>query len=385
MKKRLLAVALCVCTAFSAAACGNKDANEETTGKENKTEGKITLGEYKGIKVDASLATVSDEEVQEYLQSVLNNCSETEELTEGVLEKDGKAKISYTSTVDGEEYKNAEGANLNLTETGFDVEGFVDGLIGHSVGETVELDLTLAEDFSDTEVAGKNIHFTVTIEAKINTVVPEFTDDFVKGKFDYLGLATQQDLLDYLRNEILINQIYSEIWQEVLDNATVESYDSDDLEAMAEECAEYQEYMIYAYTGYDLSTYLSAIGQSEDEFMEEMRETAKNYLKQEMLIKAIAEEEGIEMTDELYQEKMLEYAKSYGCDTVAEFEETNADRMTKEDFEYEILAYEVIEMVCESVEYVENLGLRNEQETSSENNTGDTTENTSEETTAGEE
>lgn len=382
MKKRLLAIALCLCTAFSAVACGNKDGKEETTGKENKTEGKITLGEYKGIKVDASLATVSDEEVQKYLQSVLNNCAETEELTEGVLEKDGTAKISYTSTVDGAEYKNAEGASINLTETGFDVEGFVDGLIGHSVGETVELDLALAEDFSDTEVAGKNIHFSVTIEAKINTVVPEFTDDFVKGKFDYLGLATQQDLLDYLRNEIFVNQIYSEIWQEVLDNATVESYDSDELEAMAKECAEYQEYMIYAYTGYDLATYLGAIGQSEEQFMDEMREAAKNYLKQEMLVKAIAKEEGIEITDELYQQKMLEYAKSYGYDTVAEFEEANAEKMTREDFEYEILAYEVIDNVCKSVEFVENLGLRSEKETSSE---GETTEGVSEDTTAGEE
>ena len=79
---------------------------------------------------------------------------------------------------------------------------------------------------------------------------------------------------------------------------------------------------------------------------------------------------------------MLEYAKSYGYDTVAEFEEANAEKMTREDFEYEILAYEVIDNVCKSVEFVENLGLRSEKETSSE---GETTEGVSEDTTAGEE
>lgn len=378
MKKRLLAIALCLCTAFSVSACGD----DEVVEKEKKVEGKITLGEYKGLEVDASLATASEEEVDEYLQSVLESYSTTEELSEGVLEKDGKAKVSYTSTVDGEEYKNSEGATISLTEDGFSVDGFVDGLIGHSVGETVELDLTLPKDFSDKEVAGKGIHFSAKIEAKLNTVVPEFTDEFVSSNFDYLDLKTKDDLIEYLNNDIIISKAYSEIWQEILDNATVESYGTDELQDMVDKYTEYQEYVIYMQTGYELVDYLELIGKTADEFKNDMTEAAKSYLKQEMLIDAIAEKEGIEITDEFYQEKMYEFARLYGYDSVEEYEKAYEGSKTKEDFELDIRAFEVQELVCKSVKYVENLGLRSEKETSSE---GETTEGASEETTSGEE
>ena len=378
MKKRIIALALCVCTAFSVAACGKKDDNKETTAAaEEKTVAKLTLGDYKGIKVDASLKTVEDSKVDEYLQSVLKGFSTTEEVKEGELEKDGQAKISYKSTVDGKEYKNAEGTTLNLTDKGFDVDGFVDGLIGKKVGETVELDLKLAEDFSDEEVKGKDIHFTVFIEAKINTIVPEFTDEFVKEHFDYLGLNVKQELLDYLKNELVLNQVYSEIWQEVVDNANAESYDSDALNDMAKKYAEYQEYMIYSYTGADLKTYLASVGKSEDDFMKEMKEAAKPFVKQEMVIDAIAKAENIQVSDELYNSKMLEFAKSYGYETVAEFEEANKDSMTKDDFVKEILTYEVQDFVCKNVEYVEGFGLRSDKETTG----AETTSSAAEETT----
>lgn len=378
MKKRLLAIALCLCTAFSVSACGD----DEVVEKEKKVEGKITLGEYKGLEVDASLATASEKEVDEYLQSVLESYSTTEELSEGVLEKDGKAKVSYTSTVDGEEYKNSEGTTISLTEDGFSVDGFVDGLIGHSVGETVELDLTLSKDFSDEEVAGKGIHFSAKIEAKLNTVVPEFTDEFVSSNFDYLDLKTKDDLIEYLNNDIIISKAYSEIWQEILDNATVESYGTDELQDMVDKYTEYQEYVIYMQTGYELVDYLELIGKTADDFKNDMTEAAKSYLKQEMLIDAIAEKEGIEITDEFYQEKMYEFARLYGYDSVEEYEKAYEGSKTKEDFELDIRAFEVQELVCKSVKYVENLGLRSEKETSSE---GETTEGASEETTSGEE
>lgn len=367
MKKKLLAIALCVCTAFSFTACGEE--KEETP--------KVTLGEYKGLKVDATLGETTEDEIQAYLDSVLQSYSETIEVTEGALEAEETAKLSYTATIDGAEYKSAEGDSVELTDTGFNVDGFVDGLIGHSVGETVELDLVLPEDFTDTEVAGKDVHFTVTIEAKLVTEIPEFTDEFVAKNLDYLGLATKQDLLDYLENDIILGQVYEEVWSDVIDGALVEEYDEEEVSELAEQYAEQEEYYIYTYTGYDLASYLELVGMTEEEFDEQMKEVAKSYIKQQMVIKAIADAEGIEMTDELYENKMLEMAKTYGYDTTEEFEEAYADSVTKEDFENTILAYMVQEIVCENVEYVEGYGLRSEQETSGED--------TSSEDTSGEE
>lgn len=100
-----------------------------------------------------------------------------------------------------------------------------------------------------------------------------------------------------------------------------------------------------------------------------------------MVINAIAEAEGIEITDEVYQDKMMEIANAYGFATVSELEEYYAESMTKEDFEYTVRTYLVQEFVCENVEFVEGYGLRSEQEseTSSEDATeGESTEDTTE-------
>lgn len=382
MKKKLLAIALCLCTAFSFTACGGDD-SDGSNNQQNaeSTEAKITLGEYKGLKVDSSLATVDQTSVQQYLDSILTASAETEEITEGVLAEGNKIRVSYTSTVDGAEYKNGEGSTVELTDSGFIVEGFTDGLIGHSVGDTVELDLKLPDNFSDTDVAGKDIHFSVTIEAILNTVVPEFTDEYVTGNFGAIGLSTKDDLLNYLERDLRISQIYSEIWEEIVTNATVDSYDEEKLSTLTQERANYQEYQIYDSYGVELATYLEAFSVSEEEFMSDMEEYAKSYLKEEMVINAIAEAEGIEITDEVYQDKMMEIANAYGFATVSELEEYYAESMTKEDFEYKVRTYLVQEFVCENVEFVEGYGLRSEQEseTSSEDATeGESTEDTTE-------
>lgn len=375
MKKKLLAVALCICTAFSVVACGGDDA-------EKKTEGKVTLGEYKGIEVDASLKEVAEEDLQDYLDSVLASKAETEEIKEGVLAKDDVVKIDYTCYVDDKEYKAQTGANLTLNEEGFVVDGFVDGIIGKNVGEEFELKLKFADDFSDKTVAGKDTTFKVKLIAKINTVIPEFTDEFVSTNFGFLELSTKDDLLAYLENDIIMNQVLKDMWAVVIDNATAESYDSDDLSTMTNEYADSQEYYIYQMTSgaYTLDAYLSAIGQSKDEFMDQMEEMAKVYLKEEMVVKAIAEAENIVITDEIYDAKMLEYAKLSGFETVEEFQEYY-EGMTKEDFEYTFLSYLVSEFVCNNVKYVEGYGLRNEEETSTEGATGETSTGENESTT----
>ena len=393
MKKKLLAVALCICAAFSVVACGGQETSEEgttdETNSETKTEAKITLGDYKGIKVDASLGEVSEEDLKEYLDSVLESKATTEEITEGVLAKDDEIKFDCTIYVDGEEYKAVTGESMELNvaagtvSAGFPEGDLCAGIIGKNIGEEIELNLKYGDDYTDTKVAGKEAVFKVKVTAKLNTIVPEFTDEFVATNFDYLNLSTKDDLLNYLKKDIVINQVYADIWEKVVfETATVDSYDSDDLAAMTTEYAEYQEYYIYQMTGSTLADYLTATEQTEEDFYAQMEEIAKTYLKQEMVVNAIAEAENIVITDEAYASEMLEFAKSYGYDTVEEFETAYADSMTKEDFEFTILTYLVEEFVCTNVEYVEGLGLYTEKATESQSSTEDTTEDSSQETTS---
>ncbi len=361
MKKRLLAIALCALSVFSLAACDDKkDAKKRTYAE-------LELGQYKGIEVDSSLKEVPEKDVEEYLQSVLDAHATTEEVKEGVVfAKDDAAKLSFKCTIDGKEYKSQEGVNVELTEDGFDIDGFVDSVIGKKPGDKYEVTLKIPKDFSDKTVAEKDAVFSVTLEAKINVIVPEFTDDFVAKNFEYLNLKNKEDMMAYLERDLWVVQIYNEIFQEIVDNAKVKSYDSVDLAEATEEFAEQMEYYIYSMTGgYTLDQYLALTGQSEDDFMKEMENYAKDQLKAEMVYEAIAKAEGIEVTDEIFEQKKIEFSKTYGYDTVEEFWKEYTKSMTEEDFKFTVLTYLVQDAVCDAVVYVDGLGLRNEEESSS--------------------
>ena len=374
MKKRLLSMALCALSVISLVACGGDKKKEE-----ERTYAKVELGQYKGIEVDATLQTVPQEDIDDYLDSVLESLATVNEVKEDVVfKKEDVAKLNYKCTIDGEEYQSKEGANVELTDDSFDIPGFVDSVIGKKPGEEYEVTLDIPSDYSDTTIQGKKATFNVTLVARMDTIIPEFTDELVAENFDYLGLSTKDEMLKYLTDDLRVVQIYNEIIEEVMDNTKIVSYDSERLAEVKKEYAEYQEYYIYYMTGYDLDSYLALIGQTEDDFMKTIEEASKEYLKQEMVYKAIAEAEGIEVTEELIASKKLEYAKNYGYETVEEFWEEAG--MTEEDFALDILVYEVQDYICENVKFVEGLGLRNP-ETESESGSESESEGEGETTT----
>ena len=128
--------------------------------------------------------------------------------------------------------------------------------------------------------------------------------------------------------------------------------------------------------GIEMDAYLEYLGMDAEEFSKTVKESAKEYMKQEILVDAIAEKEGIEISDELYEAKIFEYAQAYGFETVDEFQSYYGD-MTREDFEFTILSELVIEVICDNVVFVDGLGLRTEEETSSEASTEQATDEAS--------
>ncbi len=86
---------------------------------------------------------------------------------EGLVVKEGDTvNIDYTGYKDGVAFDggstNGEGTDLTIGSKMY-IDGFEDGLIGHKVGETVDLNLTFPEDYGATDLAGADVVFTVTI------------------------------------------------------------------------------------------------------------------------------------------------------------------------------------------------------------------------------
>lgn len=84
------------------------------------------------------------------------------EVTDGVT-----VNIDYTGYIDGEEFEGGStegyGPQDLIIGSNTYIEGFEEGLIGHKVGETVELNLRFPDEYYNADYAGKDVVFEVII------------------------------------------------------------------------------------------------------------------------------------------------------------------------------------------------------------------------------
>ena len=114
----------------------------------------VTLGEYKGITVEKNIIPVTDEDVEKEIQTAL--AMYPVEVEGRAAQEGDTVNINYVGKIDGEEFEGGsdQGADLLLGSGRF-IEGFEDGLIGASKGETRTLNLTFPEQYNP-ELAGKD-------------------------------------------------------------------------------------------------------------------------------------------------------------------------------------------------------------------------------------
>lgn len=357
MKKVTLLLATAL-LAFSVTACGENDeatssASTASTGSESASSGEsasngdakylselkatdyVTLGDYKGITIDTEKIDVTDDEIQEYIDYILNSMAENQQITDrDVVEKNDIANIDYEGKKDGVAFEGgtAQGYDLTIGSGSF-IPGFEDGLIGVKVGETVDLPLTFPEGYSD-ELGGKDVVFTVKVNSISEKVVPELTDELVKTldekatTIDEYKASLKEQLLES-KKESREDEIINEIQQKVQANATYGEkpqafadriYESimSSLKQMSESYgmdeASIAQYM-YHVTGDDYATQLRSY--SDDTI------TAAY-----ILIDAIAETEGLEVTDEEVDTDVAQMIEQYNS-------EVTLDEFKKDKDQYE--------------------------------------------------
>ena len=122
----------------------------------------MTVGEYKGLKLDRITQSVTDDDVQAEIDYDLQ--AKGDEVKDGAAEGD-VATINFTGTIDGKEFEDGSADDYELTiGEGSMIDGFEDGIVGMKPGETKELDLTFPDDYYEESVAGKAVVFKVTLQ-----------------------------------------------------------------------------------------------------------------------------------------------------------------------------------------------------------------------------
>ena len=329
MKKKLIVAVTGICMIAGALSGCSSDTAENDY---------VSVSGYKGIEIDkVDVDTdISDEDVENEINSVLEENATDKEVTGRAAQLGDTADINYVGKVDGQEFDGGSADNYPLElGSGSFIDGFEDSIVGHNVGETFDWNGKFPDDYQNTDLAGKDVVFTITVNALTEPELPELTDDFVKT------VSEESETVEEYREEVRKNleetaqenydsELNSAVWEAVLEKAEVKGYPDGEVDRIYNTYLEqYQEMASYYNMEYDEFIQLYT-EMTVDEFEEEAKEAAKDNIKQSQVAEVIAEKEGLTLTDEEYEKEFEKLAEDYGYEDVDDLKEVAGEETLKQ-------------------------------------------------------
>lgn len=274
----------------------------------------VKLGKYKGVKVETTEVTVTDEEVDAKIEKERENNARTIEVTDRPVKDGDMTVLDFEGFVDGVAFDGGKGENYPLTiGSGAFIPGFEEQLVGAEIGKEVEVNVTFPEDYQAEELKGKAAVFKCTIKEIKEKELPALDDEFASevSEFDTLE-EYKKDVKETLTIEK--EKVAREAKEAAVIDAIIADSDMDIPEAMV---TTQQKQMIDEFAqrmqmqGLSMEQYFQFTGATLDKMMEQVKPQAETRIKSRLVLEAVAAKEGIEATEEDYEEEIKTMAEVY--------------------------------------------------------------------------
>lgn len=282
----------------------------------------VKVGNYKGLEYTSQKASVTDEEVDVEIQRRLQKAAKTENSKTGKVENGDTINISFVGKIDGKEFEGGSSESTDITVgTTQMIDGFVEGLIGKNVGESVTLNLKFPDDYGKTDLQGKAVEFKVTINSKKKISVPKLNASFVKKNSKYKTVkeykeGVKKELLNQKQKSI-DSTVKQELWSRIINKSKAKKYPEKELnEAMSQANKLEESYKAQAQNyGMEWETYLKTVMRTDKKGFEKLKqEYAKNIVFNRMVMYSIARLENISLSNREYKKEILKILEDNGYD-----------------------------------------------------------------------
>ena len=292
----------------------------------------VTLGEYKGLTVEADLQKLTDEMVDARIEEDRNKASRTIEVEDRSVQEGDTVNLDYAGSVDGVPFAGgtAEGQTLTIGSHQF-IPGFEEQMLGMKLGEEKDLSVRFPDEYHAEELKGKDAVFHVKVNSIQVTEKPELDDDFAADISEF------DTFKDYKEN--IVSELTKQIEKNndiAIENALVEkaaeNAQMDIPAAMIEDQADYmvrEMGMRMSYQGLRMEDYLKYTGQTMEDLKKMYMPEAEKRVRTELTIEAIRKAENIEPAEEDIEKAIAEQAERMGQDV-----ETFKKNLTDEQREY---------------------------------------------------
>ena len=288
----------------------------------------VRLGEYKELKLNMEIDEVTEEDIDNYISYQVQPVEIDDESAE--LQEGDTANLDFTGYLDGEAFDGgaATGYDLEIGSGSF-IPGFEEQMIGMKKGEERDLELTFPEDYGSEELAGQDVVFHV----KLNAIkqMPEVDDAWAKeasnGESETLAdfrEATKAEL-EKQNHSYAETNLQNEAWNQVVENSEVLAFPEALLQEKRDEYTSYLESEAQIY-GMTAAEYIEQMGMTQEDFEQINEVQVRTEVKNELLLDAVIEAEGVTEEDPAYQEELKRLEDNYKM-TTDELKETYGEEV----------------------------------------------------------
>jgi trigger factor len=268
--------------------------------------------DIKGLNLKRSTYQVSEAEINAQLKMLQRNLARLQKIAENRPVREGDhVLIDFQGFKDEKPFAGApKTENFTLKVGSGPVhQEFDQQLIGMTAGETRKFPLSFPTDYSNPDLAGQSLQFSVTLSEIREEILPEIDDEFAQraGRFKTLeelkqGIAANltQGYAKRVEQE-LSEQIFSGLLQRT-DFEVPESLVEMELEGIIEEAER-------SFSHRNIK--LQDVGLSREGIAEKYRDTALKQVKRHLLMGKIIEQEKLDLNDNELDEALQKMAESF--------------------------------------------------------------------------
>jgi trigger factor len=275
----------------------------------------VKLGNYKKLKAISEKISISDAEVDEIVERICKGFADKKEVKRAAKMGD-ETIINFIGKRNGVAFDGGTGNDYPLTlGSGQFIPGFEEGIVGHSAGETFDIDLTFPVDYGSADLKGAKVTFTTTLVIVNEVMIPELTDELASKAGPF---KTATDLKVDIKRELtaqkereLNDKIKDDLVNQLVKSSHVpvpEILIADQTESIKKDFANN-----LMYRGVSLAQYLENKGfESEEKWIEtEVKDAAVKRVQAGLVLAELSKVERIEATNTELENRIETYRQQY--------------------------------------------------------------------------
>lgn len=311
----------------------------------------INISGYKGLKVEKAVNTVTDEDVDKEVDRVRNSNARIIDVTDRPAQNGDTVVFDFEGFCDGEAFDGGKAEKFSLElGSGRFIPGFEDQIVGKSIDEDFDVNVTFPEDYNAENLAGKPAVFKCRIHEIKGKELAELDDEFAKDVSEFDTLAeykadVKAKLEEHAKKhaDAELNDTLAEKVAEIVEGEIPEAMYENRISDMLREW-EYRN----RYAGVTLNDYLKYTGMTIDQFREGFRKPAEIQVKLRLALEKIAELENIEVDDAALEAEYAKLAEEHKMDVEKVKSVISAESLAKD-----IKAEKAFDLVKETAEVTE--------------------------------